>query len=225
MIFIGIVDDDTLVARLLTDFFKTSSDFNVIFNAVDGNDLINRLEIGAEVIPDILLLDLRMKGKNGVETIEYLRMNYASIKIIVISSYYQDSYTGFLFKSGVNAFVPKEVSPEYLREIIKVVYDQGYYFSQEQLLKLRQQISSKTPKPSVEDILDLSSRELEVLKLICQQKTAKEIGDILNISTKTVEGHRGNLLLKTGVKNVVGLVIYALQNKILEVEELDVYSH
>lgn len=225
MISIGIVDDDTLVARLLTDFFNISSDFNVIFNAVDGDDLINRLEIGAEMIPDILLLDLRMKGKNGVETIEYLRMNYASIKIIVISSYYQDSYTGFLFKSGVNAFVPKEVSPEYLREIIKVVYDQGYYFSQEQLLKLRQQISSKTPKPSVEDKLDLSSRELEVLKLICQQKTAKEIGDILNISTKTVEGHRGNLLLKTGVKNVVGLVIYALQNKILEVEELDVYSH
>lgn len=158
----------------------------------------------------------------GVESIQHLKKYFPSIKIIVISSYYQDSFMGFLFKTGASAFVPKEISPEYLMHIIDTVYRQGVFFTEEQLVQLRTQITSKTPKPMLNEESELSTREIEVLKLICQQKTAKEIGELLFISPKTVEGHRNSLFVKTGVKNVVGLVIYALQHNIIGIDDLPV---
>ena len=77
---------------------------------------------------------------------------------------------GFLFKTGASAFVPKEISPEYLMHIIDTVYRQGVFFTEEQLVQLRTQITSKTPKPMLNEESELSTREIEVLKLICQQK-------------------------------------------------------
>lgn len=222
IISIGIADDDKLISRLLSDFLNDSGKYDILFTVSDGEELILKLDESTANIPEILLLDLRMKGTNGIESIEYLKVNYPLIKIIVISSYYQESFMGFLFKTGASAFVPKEISPEYLKHIINTVYDQGFFFSEEQIGKLRSQISPKSPKPLLNDESELSNRELEVLKLICQQKTAKEVGEILFISTKTVEGHRNNLFVKTGVKNVVGLVIYALRNNIIEVDDLPI---
>lgn len=220
IISIAIADDDKLISRLLSDFLNDSGKYDILFTASDGEELIFKLDESTTKLPEILLLDLRMKGTNGIDSIQYLKVNYPEIKIIVISSYYQESFMGFLFKTGAAAFVPKEISPESLKHIINTVYHQGIYFSEEQVTKLRLQISSRTPKPALDDETELSKREIEVLNLICQQKTAKEIGELLFISTKTVEGHRNSLFVKTGVKNVVGLVIYALQHNLIEVENL-----
>lgn len=222
IISVAIADDDKLISRLLTDFLTESGRYKILFTVSDGEELIFKLEESNDNIPEILLLDLRMKGTSGIDSIQHLKVHYPTIKIIVISSYYQESFMGFLFKTGASAFVPKEISPEYLKQIINTVYHQGIFFSEEQLEKLRLQISSKTPKPTLDYELEFSKREIEVLKLICQQKTAKEIGEVLFISTKTVEGHRSNLFVKTGVKNVVGLVIYALQNNIIGVNDLSI---
>lgn len=222
IISIAIADDDKLISRLLTDFLHDSGKYTILFTVSNGDELIFKLDESNENIPEILLLDLRMKGMGGIDSIQYLKLHYPTIKIIVISSYYQESFMGFLFKTGAAAFVPKEISPESLKQIIDTVYHQGIYFSEEQVAKLRLQISSKTPKPALDDESELSKREIEVLKLICQQKTAKEIGEILFISTKTVEGHRNSLFVKTGVKNVVGLVIYALQQNLIEVDNLPI---
>lgn len=222
---IGIVDDDRLVSRLITDFLKEAGKYNILFNVSDGDEFVEILEQSPDNIPEILLLDLRMKGTSGIECIQYLKQHFPDIKIIVISSYYQDSIMGFLFKIGASAFISKDISPEYMKQIINTVHAHGVYFSDEQVIKLRQQISSKTPKPNWDFESELSKRELEVLKLICQQKTAKEIGEILFISTKTVEAHRNKLFIKTGVKNVVGLVIYALQHQLIEVNELPIIKN
>ena len=217
---IAITDDDSLIAELLKNYLSRSGAFDVLFTAQDGRELIDKLNESKRQIPKVLLLDLKMKEMDGIETIQYLKVNFPSIKIIVISSYYQDSFTGFLIKTGACAFLPKEISPERIPAIIDAVNRHGVFFTDEQLLELRSQISSKTPKPMLNWEIDLSERETEVLKLICLQKTAKEIGEILFISSKTVEGHRNSLFIKTGVKNVVGLVIYAIQNKIIEIDHL-----
>jgi DNA-binding CsgD family transcriptional regulator len=84
---------------------------------------------------------------------------------------------------------------------------------------ISEQISGKSPRPDMNEN-SLSEREVEILKLICQQKTAKEIGDQLFITQRTVEGHKNNLFVKTGAKNIAGLVIYALQHRIIQIEEL-----
>jgi DNA-binding NarL/FixJ family response regulator len=127
---------------------------------------------------------------------------------------------GYMLKTGVNAFIPKEISPDFLMKVIHSVNEHGYYFSEEHVAVMRTQIAPKVPKPKLTKQEVLSERELEILKLICQQMTSQEIADKLFIARRTVEGHKGNLLLKTSVKNTAGLVIYAIQNNLINPDEL-----
>ncbi|QEE50834.1 response regulator transcription factor [Flavobacterium alkalisoli] len=219
-ILIAITDDDNLIAQLLESYLSTCPNLKVLFTANSGLDLIEKLKT-TTTLPDILLLDLKMEGMDGVETTQYIKANHPEIKIIVISSHYQNSFLGFLFKTGASAFVPKGISPVLLKEIITRVHETGIYFMDDQIDSMREQISSKSPKPDLNDENDLSEREIDVLKLICMQKTAKEIGETLFITTRTVEGHKNNLFAKTGAKNIAGLVIYAVQHNIINIHDLN----
>jgi len=214
-----ITDDDALIVSLLENYLQTCADIEVLFTATSGEELFEKLTV-QEILPQIVLLDLRMNGMDGIAVTERLKVEYPSLRIVVISSHYQKGFTGFMLKTGVSAFLPKGVSPIELTEIIRTVNRQGYYFKDEQLDALREQIPSKAPRPIVQQEELLSDREVEVLRLICLQKTAKEIGDELYITQRTAEGHKNNLFAKTGAKNIAGLVIYAIQNQIISVQDL-----
>lgn len=218
---VGITDDDALIVGLLDGFFKTVQGINVLLTANNGIQLLAQLE-EAQERPQIVLLDLKMEGMDGIEATGHLKTIYPDIKIIVISSHYQKSFMGFMMKTGVAAFLPKGISPAELVEVIKIVHKQGFYFREDQIDIIRNQITSKSPQPILKDENMLSEREREVLKLICRQKTAKEIGERLFITQRTVEGHKNNLFIKTGAKNIAGLVIYSIQNGIMSVDELPV---
>lgn len=220
---IAITDDDALIVSLLENYLKTTTDIDVLFTATGGEELFDKLNSGAAV-PQILLLDLRMNGMDGVAVTEKLKTEYPSVKVIVVSSHYQRSFMGFMLKTGVAAFLPKGVSPVELVTIIQTVNKQGYYFKDDQLDALREQIPSKAPRPVLNQEELLSEREIEVLRLICQQKTAKEIGDELYITQRTAEGHKNSLFAKTGAKNIAGLVVYAIQNEIISVKDLPIIS-
>lgn len=222
-ILIAITDDESLIAKLLEDFLNESEGYKVLFTANDGGDLIAKLN-SIPILPDVLLLDLKMKKMNGIETTQHLKTNFPSIKIIVISSYYQNSFVGFIFKTGASAFLPKGISPVFLKEVIDTVYHKEIHFTNVQIDKMRENISSKAPKPALSDFSELSQREIEVLKLISMQKTAKEIGEMLFITVRTVEGHKSNLFIKTGAKNIAGLVIYAIQHNIININDLGSYK-
>ncbi|MCT4639256.1 MAG: response regulator transcription factor [Bacteroidales bacterium] len=215
---ISLVDDEALVNMLLSKYLNTQDSINVISVSNDGSEFIDLLK-KSESLPDIVLLDLRMKVVNGIETIEYIKQYHPDIKIISLSSHYKESNLGYMVKTGVNAFLPKEISPEKLVEVIKEVYTKGFYFSIEQLDILRKQISKTVQAPVLSSVDSISDRELDVLKLICKQYTNSEIGEKLFISTRTVEGHRNNLYLKTGTKNIAGLIIYAVKNKLVDLED------
>lgn len=217
---IAITDDDGLIVKLLESYLSTQKGFEVIFTAESGGDLIAFLE-SASVLPDVLLLDLKMKGMDGVEVTRHLKTNFSSIKVIIVSSHYQRSFMNFMLKTGASAFLPKGVSPTLLTEIIPVVHEKGVFFMEDQMEAIREQIATKSTQKSIFDNgSELSKREIEVLQLISQQKTAKEIGDTLFITARTVEGHKNNLFVKTGAKNIAGLVIYAIQNNYITVEDL-----
>lgn len=218
---IAIVDDEVLIVQLLDDYFRKSDTIDVVLKAYDGSELIEQLTCSeAEDHPDLVLLDLRMKEMDGVETTTILRERFPDIKIIVMSSHYMSTFMGYMLKTGVNAFIPKEISPDFLTTVIQSVSQHGYYFSEEHISVMRTQIAPKVPKPKLTKQEVLSERELEILKLICQQLTSQEIADKLFIARRTVEGHKGNLLLKTSVKNTAGLVIYAIQNNLINPDEL-----
>lgn len=216
---VALVDDDMLIVNLLHGFLETQEGIDVIFTAGGGEELLVFLET-SEKLPDVLILDLKMKGMTGVEVTEILKASYPSIKVVVVSSHYNKAFMGFMLKTGAVAFAPKGISPVKLIEIIREVSTRGFYFMEDQVEIISGQISGKSPKPDLSAENVLSEREIEILKLICQQKTAKEIGDQLFITQRTVEGHKNNLFVKTGAKNIAGLVIYALQNRIIQIEEL-----
>lgn len=216
---IGIVDDDQLVVQLLSDFLEEQDNLNVLLRATSGNQFLEQLEEVRE-IPDIVLLDLRMDDGNGLETINRLTKNYSQLKIIVLSSYYKASSIGYMLKLGVSAFLPKDIDKEDLINIIEEVQYKEHFFTSEQIHVLRNQISHKTPKQYTNTKNALSSRELDVLQFICQQYTAKEIAEKLFVTTKTIEAHKSNLLLKTGTKNTAGLIIYAVQNQLVNADDI-----
>ncbi|MEM9545267.1 MAG: response regulator transcription factor [Bacteroidota bacterium] len=219
LITLALVDDDKLITKLLSDFLAAQENLNVLFTALGGKEFLDKIN-QSKTIPDILLLDLNMKEMTGIELTKIIRKEYPSIKIIVISSHYKRNFTGFMIKTGVSAFLPKGIAPYDLNDIIQEVYLKGVYFLDEQLEIIRSQISAKSPKPILNPKNLLTEREMEVLNLICRQKTAQEIGKELFVTKRTVEGHKNNLFSKTGTKNMAGLVIYAVQNELIDVNDL-----
>ena len=220
---IAIVDDDIMVSALLRDFFERTGTIKTVYIASSGNQFLEEFRNNVK-IPDVILLDLRMRNGSGLEVLEELSRMEERPKIIVMSSHYSPSYMGQMLKLGCDAFLPKEIDPEELIEIMHKVYEYGHYFLEEQIVSLRKQVATKSPKLHLNSKDSLSERELEVLELLCQQLTTKEIADRLFISPKTIEMHKSNLFIKTGVRNSVGLIMYAVQNKLIDPNNLILLS-
>lgn len=216
---LAILDDEALIVSLLCDFFNQQNETEICFSNTDGDEFIKELS-ATKTLPEVLILDLKMEGKSGIDILEILKKDYPSIKTIIMSSHYKKSFMGFMLKLGASAFIPKGLSPNNLLEIVKEIDQKGFYFEPNQIDIIREQVSTKTPKPELNNNNNLSTREIEVLKLICLQKTAKEIGAQLFITQRTVEGHKNNLFLKSDTKNIAGLAIYAIQNNIVQVDEI-----
>lgn len=217
---LALVDDDYLIVTLLKSFFNQDQSTQVVYDTTDGYQLFNYLEEKNTEPIDILLLDLKMKTIDGLEVLKHVKTNHPELKVVVISSHYQDNSIGFMTKEGVAGFLPKGMSPFELLDIVKQVHKNGFYLNKDQMEILREQISSKVSKPMLDEDELLTEREKEIIKLLCQQKTAKEIGEHLFITQRTVEGHKNNLFTKIGVRNVAGLIVYALQKHIVTLEEL-----
>lgn len=215
----AIVDDDNLVSKLLESYLNNQENIVVNFTAENGNELLLKLKESSK-LPDVVLLDLKMKEMDGTEITRILKSEYPSIKIMVMSSHYQKTFLDFMIKSGVAAFIPKGISPTLLIKAIETVHKNGVYFLDDQITNIKEEIHDKEELSILEDDKLLTEREKEILRLISMQKTAKEIGEILNITPRTVEGHKNNIFIKTGTKNIAGLVIYAIQHHIVTTEEL-----
>lgn len=218
---IAIVDDDLLFVQLLKQHIDQDERYRVIITSSSGNSYLNEPDIDST---DILILDLRMAGGDGLEVMASLSQKSVSTKIIVLSSFYRRSFMGQMLKMGAHAFLPKEIEPEELLNVISTVHHKGHYFSNEQIDVMRGQLSNKLPEFHSFSKDELTEREIDVLRLVCQQFSTKEIADHLFISPKTVETHKSNLMIKTNVRNMAGLVIYAVQNNIVNAHEIFLFD-
>lgn len=218
---IGIVDDDLLFVQLLKNYINNDERFEVVLTSTGGQHFLNETENNDL---NVLILDLRMANGDGLEVMSALSQKEADTKIIVLSSFYRRSFMGQMLKMGAHAFLSKEIELEELLTVIHSVYHKGHYFSDEQIDVMRGQLSNKLPEFHAYSKDDLTDREVDVLKLVCQQLSTKEIADTLFISPKTVETHKTNLMIKTCVKNMAGLVIYAVQNNIVDANEIVLFD-
>jgi len=210
---IVLVDDEILFRKGISFLLQREDNINIVFEASNGEELILYLN-SALSKPDIIIMDLKMPILNGVEATKIIRKNFPEIKIIALTSYDTKSFVANMIQVGAVAYLIKNTTPKDLLHTINQVVLKGFYYN-ENVLEIIQEtiLSAKNSKSNLENSF-LSPREIEILQLICQQKTTSEIAEELFLSPRTVEGHRNNLLLKTESRNIAGLVVYAIQNEI-----------
>ena len=210
---IAIVDDQPLFREGLTFIIQQHADLKIVLEAEHGQDLLDQLA-QTHTLPDVILMDIKMPKMDGMECVKILKQAYPEIKIITLTVYDQEDYVLHLLDLGVSGYLRKLASGQDVCKAIRTVIEKGYYFddfvTQIMLsgLKRKRQVTSQ---PKVDNEVSVTPREREVLNLILKEYTTQEIADQLFVSIRTVETHRKNLFAKFGVKNVVGLVIKALQ--------------
>lgn len=217
MIKLALADDEALFRKGMTALLEDFADFKVILSAQDGQDLLDQLAT-IDTLPDVLLLDLKMPNLNGIEAAKILRVEYPDLKIIIISTYFSNAYVTNMIELGAASYLPKNTEPEIVASTIHEVVKQGFSYSQEVMEVIRQNMLQKTKsKLKVPFGISLTKRESEILQLICEEHTAAEIGEKLFLSKRTVEGHRNNLLQKLNCRNVAGLVVFAIQHQLVNI--------
>lgn len=214
---IAIADDQVLFRKGMVNIINSFKDIEIVLEASNGIELLEGLEKSSK-IPDIVILDLSMPELNGIDTTKVIHEKYPKIKIIILSVYSEDRFVTHLMELGVNAYLFKNVEPNEVEKAIWSIMEKDFYFNEAFLLAMRKRLTGKKPRLLIQDNIPslLSHRELEVLDLICKQYTASEIGEKLFISTRTVDGHRNNLLEKTGMKNTAGLVVFSIKNNLID---------
>lgn len=212
---IALVDDESLFLEGLILLLSGTENLNVVTRANEGHHFLRNLEALPEAeFPDIILVDLQMEPLNGFQLVEIVKKSYPDLKIIILSSHYKQAMFGHMIKMGVSAFLPKNASRELLLEALESVYTSGVFLTQKDHQMLVDYMKNKPKIQRFGEPEELSDREKEVLRLICLELTSQEIADQLYLSKRTVESHRQNILEKTGARNTVGLVVYAIANDI-----------
>ncbi len=208
---IAILDDESLLVEAFSNLLITNENFEVINKSTNGNTFLSDLE-SSNNIPDILLLDLNMQPINGLEVLEILAQKNIDLKVIVLSSMYNSTMYGYMIKYGISAFLPKYCEKDELFTAIEEVYKNKFYVNKEGQELINEYVKTKSANPW--SMIALTERETDILQLICQEYSTKDISEKLFISPKTVEAHRSKLMEKIGCKNVVGMVTYAILNGI-----------
>lgn len=217
-IYIGMVEDQYLFREGLKAILAAWPEIEMVFESANGYSVIEKLG-QCTVLPSVMLVDLSLppngqKEFSGVHVTHTLQEHYPDIKILILSANQDENFIARLIEQGAHGYLVKDSDPQEVYDAIVSVHSKGSYIN-ELTLKAIQRNMGKRNKP-LKSFVDITRREVEILQLTCQQYTAEEIAEKLFISVKTVNGHRNNLLQKTGSRNVTGLVIYALKNQIVD---------
>ena len=214
---IAITDNEELFRKGIRTLLDREDDFKILFEANNNQELIK--QINPSRLPDIILLDVKTPISNSVKTIKLIHKKHPSIKIIILTSYSNKFSVLNTINNGAAAYLLKSANFKTVVKTIKKVFTQGIYYDDMVSGIINEYISnSKKINQKVKlHESSLSEREHQILELICSQFTSAEIAEKLNISRRTVDGHRNRMLLKTASKNIAGLVIYGIQKQLIEV--------
>ncbi len=208
MIRLALADDQLLFRRGLMMLLRDMPGVQVLFECGNGEELLTGLRDNAI---DIVLLDLEMPVLDGMATLDRIRKDHPAVRVIILSSHEKEQHIANAMELGANGYMLKSADTNEIENAIRSVHDSGYYYSDRvSHVLLHGLVKKQKVKPIFQEVDPLSERELEVLRGICQEMTNTEIAGKLFISPRTVEGHRNNMLVKTGAKNTAGLVVYAI---------------
>ncbi|MFW6289936.1 MAG: response regulator transcription factor [Mariniphaga sp.] len=209
---IVITDDHKLFRKGIRALLEDFSFIRNIYEAANGEELISLLK-STNPPPEIVLLDIQMPVMDGIEAHKQIRKLFPHLKVLILTMEDDEQFMLHLIAEGVNGYLLKNSEPEELEAAIAKLLKTDFYFPFEMSPMLIKRVMERSF--SKKGLPEFSSKELEILNYICREYTAPEIADKLNVSVRTVEGYRSRLLSKTSSKNIAGLVVYALKNKLV----------
>lgn len=208
-----LADDHQLIIDGLRGFIETNSDYTVVGEANTGTEAVRLAEV---LSPDVILMDIEMPEMTGIQASEEIKRNHPEIKIIIVSMHNEKQLIKKLIDQGADGYILKNSQQKEVLDAIEKVLKNQTYFSQDVTLSLLDKSSSRsTVSSEALSISQLTEREIEILKLVAKGMTNKEIGDELNISHRTVDTHRTNLMKKLDATNVAGLIRFAFKNGLI----------
>ena len=211
---VAIADDHVLFRTGVKTALSMKKDIRMIAEADNGMQLLNLLK---HMTPDVILLDIQMPIMDGINTLPEIKKLYPEVKVIMLTMHNDHSMISKLMELGANAYLTKNSDSEVIYEAVKTVHQQEYFFNQltnKALidgLRLKRQADAATPSDA-----KLTDKEMSILKMMCEEKSTKEIADLVDLSPRTVEAIRDKLKTKTGAKSMAGLVMYAVKAGIIK---------
>ncbi|MFN5021091.1 MAG: response regulator, partial [bacterium] len=211
---VAIADDHVLFRAGVKSALSVHKDIKMIAEADNGMQLLTVLK---HVQPDVILLDIQMPIMDGINTLPEIKKLYPDIKVIMLTMHNDHSMISKLMELGANSYLTKNSDSEIIYQAVKTVHEQEYYFNQltnKALidgLRVKRQAEASLPVDA-----KLSDKEITILRMICEEKSTKEIADLVDLSPRTVEAIRDKLKVKTGAKSLAGLVMYAVKSGIIE---------
>lgn len=212
---VALVDDHVLLRNGLANHIRSLDGYDVLFEAENGVSFIKKLAVAA--LPDIVLMDINMTEMDGYETTQWLKKHHPEIKVLALSMYDNEQSIIRMLKCGAKGYILKDIEPPEFKAALDALVLKGFYYSEMVTGKLIHAVNSQDEmRQKSKSLMTFNEREIEFLKLVCTEKTYKEIADDMNLSPRTIDGYRDALFEKLNAKTRVGLVMYAIRNGIVE---------
>lgn len=211
---VAIADDHQIFRKGVILSLRPYNNIRFIMEAENGEDLLQKIP---DTLPDVILCDLKMPIKDGIDATKVITKTYPNIRVIILTMYEDERFVGHLMDCGAAGYLLKSTEPAEIKRAIMDVMRTGFYlnpFVNKVLIK--KNYSKQKFNPSLTSEVVLSEREKEVLTLVCMEFTAAEIAGKMSISARTVEAIKDRLMERFGVKNSVGLVFYAMKNQLID---------
>jgi DNA-binding NarL/FixJ family response regulator len=211
---VAIADDHKIFRKGVVLSLRPYSNIKFVQEAENGEELLNGIAVSE---PDVVLMDLRMPIKDGIETTKQLSKDFPHIHIIVLSMYEDERFVSHMMENGAQGYLLKNAEPQEIRKAIIDVFEKGYYLNNfVNRILLKKAHTRQKAVPSLTNEIVLNDRERDVLKYICMEFTATEIAQKMDISNRTVEAIKDRLMERFGSKNTAGLVFFAVKNNLVD---------
>lgn len=206
---IAFADDHAMLRKGLVKLLVMTGSYESLFDVDGGDQVIEHLK--KHIIPEVLILDVNMAGKDGAQTAEWVSTHFPQVKILALSMFNDEATILKMIQAGAKGYITKNSEPEKLREAIDTLYERGVYLPESLSAKIFSGI--KNNLLSGENKLPvLNEKEKIFLSLICQEFSYQEIADRMFLSPRTVDDYRKKLTRKLNVKGKSGLIVYAMNN-------------